>query len=541
MEAITDKVPVLRLLHLDQSSLSNMTLPGVPSEVVSLILENCDTARDALALASTCKHMYHEWRKHGARAVWLIWKDDMHALDEALIAVRATQIVVDRQNCNQQLPVEMNLSLLSSEHRVASLPELSAISDLRRVVGLMCKKATSWVLYHVPEIDDGGELPEHLPECHNRIIKSMYRALAVAAALSGLYNEPTFEADPAITPENFSKVDKERLVKFAAYQIASSHKDEERMFGGVAEWLRDNILTEQSRRKMAKLHDERRGRGLCCRGYVDAVNNPDDTDDAGNEGEGKDDGDNDEDIFVEGDDDEEGGDDDGDDDDDDDDSCPLRNLGGLSHSDMHLLTWETLQMMWAAEAIRSCCSADSEFQETGDGTPLRTVHMVAFGRFRPVQVRFWTEAVTSPAEYAFLPARARGDETPSGFQKYYGIGGTASGWEEVLGWMHRESRQRNHYKKTSHPTAPLRLKLFGFLLRRFANVRPWLRFWQDEWTEQWNDLMTLSSSYMLFTSDEVEDREPCNQDLVDGGFTDGTICLETLRGKPKPELYFQEC
>ncbi len=64
-----------------------MSLLCIPSEVVCVVLESCSSAQDALALASTCKHLYREWTKHGVKIIWSYWKEEMTGLDEALIAV----------------------------------------------------------------------------------------------------------------------------------------------------------------------------------------------------------------------------------------------------------------------------------------------------------------------------------------------------------------------------------------------------------------------------------------------------------------------
>lgn len=369
----------------------------------------------------------------------------------------------------------------------------------------------------------------------------MYRALIAAAALSGTYNEPAFHAQPAITPHNFATGEKKRLARFAAYQNSARPRDEQRMFANFAAWLRGNILTEKARAMMTDLYDGRRGRGLCCEGRVAGVRNDDIVNADGStgkeDGESEDDISEDErDLFGDEDGDPEGEDDGSDDDDED---CPIEDLDGLLHSDTHLLVWETMQMLWAAEALRGCCFTEEYYlRAPADGTPFQTVHIVPFGIFRSVSVLLWK---SDSGALTFAPARAP-TTTPtdpvSQFRKERLWAATESGWDEVLVWMHERSGQRNHYQKTDTPTTPLRLKLFPFLFRHYANAWLGLRFFQTDWAQQWNDLRTLTDSYMLFTSDEPENRNPCSWDLVDGDFTDGVVSLETLRGKPEPVTYY---
>lgn len=104
--------------------------------------------------------------------------------------------------------------------------------------------------------------------------------------------------------------------------------------------------------------------------------------------------------------------------------------------------------------------------------------------------------------------------------------------------MHGFSGQPNRYRRTGDSTAPLHLKLFEFLVRRFSNARFSLNFFQSGRELVWTDLKTLSDSCVLFTGDEQEGQEPCVEHFLIGGFTDGALCLETRRGKRKPALYY---
>ncbi len=441
--------------------------------------------------------------------------------------IRATQIVVDHEARREQPPSAMNLSRLSAQHQKPTLSELSALWNLSRIVALMCNQACAWLPHGAFDVDERLEQHGHLPQCRDRIVKSMYRGLIAAAALSGVYNEPIYKAESAITPENFSTEDAKRLGHFPAYQTTCRAEDEHAMFYGFAIWYQDTVLTENSRTIMTERFRERRGRGLCCAGRVDGAKAGEEDDDA----TASDDG-------GEGPDEDEGSDEDEESEEDEDEACPLQDIDSLSHSDVHLLIWETMQLLWAVEIIRVCCSfGANELGKQAKENSSKTLYVVPFGAFRPVPMHLWKEDGPSPA-YDYAPAPAPEGVSVSDFRKTYVKVGTPSGWGDILDWMHGSSGQPNHYRRTDNPIAPLHLKLFEFLVRLFANARFSLSFFQSDWEEHWVDLMTLTDSCVLFTSDEQEGRGPCRQDLLSGGFTDGALCLETRRGKGKPAVYY---
>lgn len=64
-----------------------MSLLKVPSEILLLILESCDSLVDALALGSACKKLHSGWELHGNNVLWYHLKFQIPAIEEALIAV----------------------------------------------------------------------------------------------------------------------------------------------------------------------------------------------------------------------------------------------------------------------------------------------------------------------------------------------------------------------------------------------------------------------------------------------------------------------
>lgn len=266
----------------------------------------------------------------------------------------------------------------------------------------MSQQACARLPYCICDRDERRDRPEHLLQCREGMSKSTYRALIAAAALSEVYNAPSFLTESKITPENFSTEDADRLGRFLAYQTTCRAEDERAMFDGLAMWLRDGILTDISRSIMAERFRERRGRGLCSAGRVD------DADAAGEQDDY---------ALVSNDEDERSGEDEGFDEDKDK-ACPLQDTDGLSHSDVHLLIWETMQLLWAVEMIHACC--DLGYEELGNtigDCPLKTVFMVPFGAFRSVPMNLWKDGPSPVYDYA--PAPAAEEASVSDFRKTY--------------------------------------------------------------------------------------------------------------------------
>lgn len=105
---------------------TTMSLLGVPSEIIALVLDSCDSVHDALALVSTCKHLYREWIEHGPKVVWSIWKEKMIAVDEALIAVsRCRERTLDERRWRSVTTFSSNQSHAGSGHADCNGPRSS--------------------------------------------------------------------------------------------------------------------------------------------------------------------------------------------------------------------------------------------------------------------------------------------------------------------------------------------------------------------------------------------------------------------------------
>lgn len=58
-----------------------------PLELVLLIIKDCESLRDVLALTSTCRAMFHMGRNEAASRLWSKLLDDIPCFEEVLIAV----------------------------------------------------------------------------------------------------------------------------------------------------------------------------------------------------------------------------------------------------------------------------------------------------------------------------------------------------------------------------------------------------------------------------------------------------------------------
>jgi hypothetical protein len=58
-----------------------------PTELVLSILDACESARDALALSSACRMLFHVGRRYAVARLWSELQNEIPYFEEALIAV----------------------------------------------------------------------------------------------------------------------------------------------------------------------------------------------------------------------------------------------------------------------------------------------------------------------------------------------------------------------------------------------------------------------------------------------------------------------
>jgi hypothetical protein len=63
-------------------------------EMIVLILQNCDSTRDLLALISTCRHIYDVWRVNPAASIWPVYLHELPHFQDAITAVSTRGITL---------------------------------------------------------------------------------------------------------------------------------------------------------------------------------------------------------------------------------------------------------------------------------------------------------------------------------------------------------------------------------------------------------------------------------------------------------------
>ena len=410
---------------------------------------------------------------------------------------RMTQLVVDAERRGELPPMRISPSQLQTSQQ-PSQAELRAGFGLHRLARAIARA----LCYHRLEYPSGRlavrdlpEEPARLPEWVDRVAQAALRAFIVGAALAGTYKEPMFKArahpDPEIRtlPKRVSRYDYWRigekdlafLLQFTICNLETTLEAQDGVFGPVAEWLLDSILSDQeSRRAVAERFKENYGRAKCCRGWADA--------------EGR---------------------------------CPVDVVSGGSgsHSDAHLVVWEVMKMLWVTQhfppwglgsdvLIRYSPyphHTSSQGNENDRGR-LRSAVAVFFGLFRAEEVmlplpippgRLAGALRTSPAVF-----KTEEEKNP------YGTVDAIDCFNSIFNY----SGQPNCNGHPDQPTTPLTLKFFEYFLQRHLG----LCFDQDCFhTNYWDfdhpgkTCRDLVGDLTIFSHDDVGDRR-AGSDFRDG-------------------------
>ena len=256
------------------------------------------------------------------------------------IKARMTKVVVEAEQAGRLPPTDMHPGDFNVDHGGA--PTTSELQSARARHHLACALSVAFCHHntYLPtdrqwRIDEDcnqisgppectPEEPSRMPEWSARVHKDIYRTMIAGAALAGIYNEPLFRAkthsDPRIQrlarneeqlgrSSIFVRPDALSLEEYFAFlngfpvcRITLPPETEGKLFGPLAAWLVDNIVSDkQGREAMETKLCGRWGRGTGC-DYIQEPS-PD---------------------------------------------CPLTSVeGGKDHSDAHLLMWEIMQIVWA--------------------------------------------------------------------------------------------------------------------------------------------------------------------------------------------------
>jgi hypothetical protein len=320
---------------------------------------------------------------------------------------------------------------------------------------------------------------------------AVFRLLILGAALAGVYREPLLRAmehpDPEIRalpdPELSRLTQKQMafLLQFAVCDLSATLEAQDAVFGPIAEWLLESILSDQeSRQAMAKRFEKRCGRaGFCISQEEDE------------EGE----------------------------------NCPVGFTDDTtgSHSDAHLVVWELMKMFWLVERVRpyeldhgqgildrdSPCPPstpqDAGADENSRG-PLESAVAVFFGMFKAEET-----TLSMPPDrgshlktYPAVSEIAEGDRKNEKF-----LGGMSVA--EFSGWIFDNSGRPNCIDETDIPVAPLEMKFFEYFLQHHLGLcLGHQAFREDRLDFMERSYEEFTGTLAIFAHDDVEGR--CSYD-----------------------------
>ncbi|KAH8908133.1 hypothetical protein BR93DRAFT_977960 [Coniochaeta sp. PMI_546] len=507
-------------------AVTNFLAASGPAELLVCIFQQCATASDVLALAATCQHTRRVWQAHGSAIISKVGPREIPAFNEALIAARVTQLVVDAEARGDRPPTEVPLHDLSG-HRptAADLPLVRKLHHLARVLEVaFCHHDGYWPidLGRGPPKTPPEEPEDRMAEWTERLHKAIYRTLIAGAALAGVYAEPLTRAeDEGVDTEWPSEQrgefkDSRQLAfleKFAPYNIASGLEEEEALYGPVAAWILQSILADDvGRAAMAKRFGLGLGRAEICQTRED---------------------------------------------------CPVKlafdgagegNGDGRSDSDAHFVVWQIIQMAWVLQHIEQTVCRRTQYG-TESQRPLKLnesslcrVPVVFLGIFQPeiVTVPEQIDQGESPsirADSTDAAARLRraDDQTICYQPNCYPQELTVRVLLENVYW---HTRQPNHIvgdvedrPNAEAPVPPLHFKFFEYFLRRYLGLRFELDAWSVEpEADNWE---LFASNFGLFAHDDVEGRESyaATGSFQVADFTDGSEIL--VSAEPTPTRVYE--
>ncbi|KAK3902000.1 hypothetical protein C8A05DRAFT_34320 [Staphylotrichum tortipilum] len=367
-----------------------------------------------------------------------------------------TQLVVDAERRGELPPTRFSPRELQQQH--PTLSELRAAFSLHRLSRALaiciCNEGLT-----CPRDREEGPLPEEparMPEWRSRVSQTLFWLLTVGAALAGAYKEPLLAAlsHPDPTSERsrgegqgeggLGQKKMAFLLQLAVCDLSATLEAQDAVFGPVADWLLDSILSDhEARWAMADRFNKACGRARYCHHQAEAE---------------------DEDMERY--------------------PCPLSLLAdghrGRSHSDAHLVVWE-LMMFWLVEQIRPYPLTESMLdrqaprhlprhvgadESDSPRGPVESAVAVFFGMFRAEETRLPTTLADGSGldwwliAYPAVPAEAYPEEEEVEEEEEEGGG---------------EPRRRNKDapdapEKHEQPVAPLEFKFFEYFLRRHLGL-----------------------------------------------------------------------
>ncbi|CZR56555.1 uncharacterized protein PAC_06444 [Phialocephala subalpina] len=200
-----------------------------PVEVVVRILSSCDNFQQLLRFITTCKRLHSIWLSNSGTIIWEVGPRDILCFDDALMAVRATDIVKDAHMMGARPPNPFPIASLSGTIKKPSPEELNRIFALQHMMHCIKHTIFHWKMRQMGFLKFGlGALGHFSPsgryiqeekgvdgEWHRNLYRGLYRGtlnvtfswrylegralgtvfvVLAGAVLAGAFNEPLFAA-----------------------------------------------------------------------------------------------------------------------------------------------------------------------------------------------------------------------------------------------------------------------------------------------------------------------------------------------------------
>ncbi|KAL4747075.1 hypothetical protein BDW72DRAFT_209879 [Aspergillus terricola var. indicus] len=176
------------------------TFLSLPSETLLLTFQNCNSLSLVISLASTCKRL-HSVYSNTQSIFCHVGSREIPAFSDALMAVRATRIVVEYFYKGQLPPEPFPFDSLSADARRISFEGLRQILDwehLIRCIEDFCLHNTEWgqdCYFHVKQATKTAPPPENWLKWQGRFHRSMYHSFLMGAVLCRVYQQPLGPSD----------------------------------------------------------------------------------------------------------------------------------------------------------------------------------------------------------------------------------------------------------------------------------------------------------------------------------------------------------
>ncbi|KAL2016032.1 hypothetical protein VTK56DRAFT_4342 [Thermocarpiscus australiensis] len=359
-----------------------------------------------------------------------------------------------------------------------------------------------------------------MPEWTARVSHAVFRLLIVGAALAGAYKEPLFKAlehpDPEIqalprrVPREASQNTWENtlghkemafLLQFAVCDLDATLEAQDAVFGPIANWLLESILSDtESRQAMADRFEQRRGRATFCIQREEWEEEH---------------------------------------------HCPVVLLtdGRGTHSDAHLVVWELMKMLWLVEQVHPivgsyygdgvldrCTPRPLSITQRVDANehsqgPLESAVAVFFGMFRAEETLLTARPREGPPRNLITyPA------VPETKEKGYSNGKLPGSMSVAVffDYIFNNSGQPNHIERPGYCVPPLELKFFEYFLQRHLGLCFNCRAFRDDPGAEDDELsyQEFVGTATIFSHDDVENRcAMYGNTLQLGDFLDGSEML----------------